>query len=84
MWQMLQQPRPDEYALATGETHSVEELLAVAFSSVGLPWHKYVEVDPALLRPAEVDDLCGNSAKAQGTLGWAPETTFTNLIEMMA
>jgi GDPmannose 4,6-dehydratase len=83
MWLMLQQPQPDEYVLATGKTHSVRELLEVAFSCAGLDWRNYVEVDPALLRPAEVDFLSGDSTKAQTVLGWTPEVSFEQMIEMM-
>ncbi len=83
MWLMLQQPQPDEYVLATGKTHSVRDLLELAFSCAGLDWQKYVEVDPALLRPAEVDLLCGDSSKAQTVLGWTPEVNFEQMIEMM-
>ncbi|HEX2328625.1 MAG TPA: GDP-mannose 4,6-dehydratase [Candidatus Angelobacter sp.] len=83
MWMMLQQPQADDYVIATGETHSVQELLEVAFSHVGLDWKKYVEIDPKLVRPAEVDYLCGNAGKARNVLGWKPEVTFKQLIEMM-
>jgi GDPmannose 4,6-dehydratase len=83
MWMMLQQPQADDYVIATGETHSVQELLEVAFSRVGLDWKKHVEIDPKLVRPAEVDYLCGNAEKAQKVLGWKPEVTFKQLIEMM-
>jgi GDPmannose 4,6-dehydratase len=83
MWLMLQQLQPDEYVLATGKTHSVRELLEVAFSCAELDWRDYVEVDPALLRPAEVDFLSGDSTKAQTVLGWTPEVSFEQMIEMM-
>jgi GDPmannose 4,6-dehydratase len=83
MWMMLQQPEPEDYVLATGKTHSVRELLEVAFSAVGLNWEKYVEVDPKFIRPAEVDFLCGDSSKARQKLGWEPEVTFGELIKMM-
>jgi GDPmannose 4,6-dehydratase len=83
MWMMLQQPKAEDYVIATGETHSVQELLETAFSAAGLDWHKYVEIDPKLIRPAEVDHLCGNSAKARERLGWKPTTSFTQLIQMM-
>jgi GDPmannose 4,6-dehydratase len=83
MWMMLQQPEAEDYVIATGETHSVQELLETAFSAAGLDWHKYVEIDPKLIRPAEVDHLCGNSGKARERLGWKPTTSFTQLIQMM-
>jgi GDPmannose 4,6-dehydratase len=83
MWLMLQQPQADDFVIATGETHSVQELLETAFSCVGLDWKEYVEVDPNLVRPAEVDYLCGNATKARQVLGWKPEVTFHRLIETM-
>jgi GDPmannose 4,6-dehydratase len=83
MWMMLQQPEPDDYVLATGRTHSVREMLEVAFDSVGLDWEKYVEIDPKLIRPAEVDHLCGDATKAREKLGWKPEVSFEELIKMM-
>jgi GDPmannose 4,6-dehydratase len=83
MWMILQQSVPDDYVVATGETHSVRELLEIAFSSVGLDWKKYVEVDPALIRPAESASQCGDAAKARRILGWKPEINFRQLIEMM-
>src|SRR5271156_3923153 len=83
MWMMLQQPQAEDYVIATGETHSVQELLETAFSAAGLDWHKHVEIDSKLIRPAEVDHLCGNSAKVRERLGWKPTTSFTQLIEMM-
>ena len=83
MWIMLQQPEPDDFVLATGRTHSIRELLEAAFGAVGLDWEKYVEVDPKLIRPAEVDILCGDAAKAKGKLGWEPEVSFEELIKMM-
>jgi GDPmannose 4,6-dehydratase len=83
MWLMLQQPEAEDFVIATGETHSVQELLVTAFSAVGLDWQKYVEIDPKLIRPAEVDHLCGNSAKAREKLGWKPAIPFKQLIEMM-
>src|SRR5262249_16838547 len=73
MWLMLQQPRPDDYVVATGETHSVRDLVTAAFECVGLDWKKYVVQDPALMRPAEVDLLVGDAAKARRDLGWRPE-----------
>jgi GDPmannose 4,6-dehydratase len=83
MWMMLQQDHPDDYVIATGVSHSVRELIEIAFARVGLDWQKYVRVDPALLRPAEVDHLLGDPAKARAELGWAPSVDFKQLIEMM-
>ena len=83
MWMMLQQPAPDDYVLATGKTHSIRELLEAAFGAVRLDWEEYVEVDPKLIRPAEVDFLCGDATKAREKLGWEPEVGFEELIKMM-
>jgi len=83
MWMMLQQATPDDYVIATGISHSVRELIEVAFGRVGLEWQRHVKVDPALLRPAEVDHLLGDASKAQAQLGWTPAVNFTRLIEMM-
>lgn len=83
MWLMLQQPEPDDYVIATGETHSVEELVATAFQHVGLDWQKYVVTDPAFVRPAEVDLLIGDPTKAREKLGWTPKTSFQQLVELM-
>ncbi len=84
MWLMLQQDSPDDYVVATGETHSVRELCEVAFSHVGLDYRAYVrEQDPRFLRPAEVDLLVGDPAKAKRQLGWQPSVTFQGLVEMM-
>jgi len=83
MWMMLQQPEPDDFVLATGKTHSIRELLEVAFGAVGLDWQEHVEVDPKLIRPAEVDVLCGDATKAREKLGWEPEVGFEKLIKMM-
>ena len=83
MWRMLQQPAGDDYVVATGETHSVEELVDVAFRCVGLDWRQYVREDPAFLRPAEVDLLIGDASKAHTILGWKPQVTFAGLVEMM-
>lgn len=83
MWMMLQQDTPDDYVVATGETHSVRELVELAFSYVGLDWRRHVVVDPALVRPAEVDILCGDATKARTTLGWAPTVSFEELVTMM-
>ncbi len=83
MWLMLQQPEPDDYVIATNETHSVQEFLEVAFSHVGLDWRKYVEIDPRYYRPAEVELLIGDASKAKKKLGWAPKTTFADLARLM-
>jgi GDPmannose 4,6-dehydratase len=83
MWLMLQQDRPDDYVVATGKTHSVRRLCEVAFSHVGLDWQRYVKVDPAFIRPAEVDQLVGDASKAQRMLGWRPTVSFEELIAMM-
>ncbi len=83
MWMMLQQPEADDYVIATGISHSVKELVEVAFGHAGLEWQKYVRTDPALLRPAEVDHLIGDAAKAKRILGWQPKVTFEALIKMM-
>jgi len=83
MWLMLQQERPDDYVIATGETHSVREFLIEAFSYANLDWQDYVELDPKYLRPAEVDLLIGDSSKAKRELGWTPQTTFKQLVELM-
>jgi GDPmannose 4,6-dehydratase len=83
MWLMLQQPEPDDFVLATGKTHSIQELLEKAFECVGLNWEKYVEIDPKLIRPAEVDHLCGDATKAREKLGWQPKVSFDELIKMM-
>ena len=83
MWLMLQQPEPTDYVIATGKTHSVQELVETAFSSVGLDWRKYVEIDPRFLRPAEVDYLCGDASLAREKLGWQPEVAFEELIQIM-
>jgi GDPmannose 4,6-dehydratase len=83
MWMMLQQPTPDDYVLATGKTHSIRQLLELAFGAVGLDWEEYVEIDPKLIRPAEVDFLCGDATKAREKLGWEPIVSFEELIKMM-
>jgi len=80
---MLQRDDPSDYVIATGETHSVEELCGVAFSHVGLDWQKYVRVDEALVRPAEVDLLVGDASRARAELGWSPTVDFTGLVHMM-
>jgi GDPmannose 4,6-dehydratase len=83
MWLMLQQDQPDDFVVATGESYSIRDLLDVAFSTLGLDWHRYVEIDPRYFRPTEVDHLRGNPAKARRVLGWSPRVTFKQLIEMM-
>ena len=83
MWLMLQQPTPDDFVIATGETHSVRELCEVAFARVGLDWDKHVVVDQTHVRPAEVDRLIGDAGKARRVLGWSPKVSFRNLVEMM-
>ena len=83
MWMMLQQPQADDYVIATGKTHSVRDLVEVAFGHAGLEWQKYVRIDSALLRPAEVDHLIGDASKAKQVLGWRPEISFEHLIQMM-
>ncbi|HIM66359.1 MAG TPA: GDP-mannose 4,6-dehydratase [Acidimicrobiia bacterium] len=83
MWLMLQQDRPDDFVVCTGETHSVREFCEAAFSRVGLDWEKYVVVDERFLRPAEIDLLVGDYSKAADVLGWAPRTGFAELVETM-
>ena len=83
MWMMLQQDQPDDYVVATGQQHSVRELVDLAFQHVGLDWRQHVEIDPHLLRPAEVNTLCGDASKARRLLGWKPQVTFAGLVEMM-
>ena len=83
MWLMLQQEQADDYVIATGQSHSVRELVELAFERVNLDWQKYVKIDPALIRPAEVDLLVGDSAKARAQLRWLPDVDFKGLIHMM-
>ena len=83
MWQMLQKDRADDYVIATGVSHSVRDLVELAFGHVGLDRHKYVRTDPKLLRPAEVDRLVGDASKAGRELGWRPTVDFKRLIAMM-
>ena len=83
MWLMLQQPAPDDYVIATGETHSVQEFLEMTFQRVGLPWTQFVEQDSRYLRPSEVDLLLGDAAKAREKLGWTPRTSFQELVNIM-
>jgi GDPmannose 4,6-dehydratase len=83
MWLMLQQEKPDDYVIATGETHSVREFLEEAFSYAGLDWRAHVVTDPKYLRPAEVDLLLGDPAKARAALGWRPRVAFKELVRLM-
>jgi GDPmannose 4,6-dehydratase len=83
MWLMLQAERPDDYVVATGEAHSVRELLQAAFGHVGLAWEGHVEVDPRYFRPSEVDHLCGDASKARQALGWESRVSFLDLVRMM-
>jgi GDPmannose 4,6-dehydratase len=83
MWLMLQQDKPEDYVIATGISHSVKDLVRIAFDRVGLDWEKHVVSDPGLFRPAEVDHLLGNPMKAKTRLGWAPRVTVEELIKMM-
>ena len=83
MWLMLQQQEPDDYVIATGETHSVREFCQAAFGRVDLPWEEHVETDPRFFRPAEVDLLVGDASKARNALGWQPSVDFKGLVEMM-
>jgi GDPmannose 4,6-dehydratase len=83
MWLMLQQETPDDYVVATGETHAISEFLDLAFGYVNLDWHNYVEFDSRYLRPAEVELLIGDPAKAKQSLGWEPSVTFEQLVYLM-
>jgi GDPmannose 4,6-dehydratase len=83
MWLMLQQDQPGDYVIGTGESHSVQEFVQLAFSSADLDWQKYVEVDPQYFRPAEVDNLVADASKARRTLGWEPSVTFPDLVRIM-
>ena len=83
MWLMLQQEKTEDFVVATGESHSVKELVELAFSHAGLDWKDHVVTDPKLIRPAEVDRLVGNASKARQKLGWRPKVTFSELIKMM-
>jgi GDPmannose 4,6-dehydratase len=83
MWLMLQQDEPDDYVVATGVSHSVQQLVEAAFGHAGLDWKRHVQTDPALLRPAEVDHLIGDPAKAKSKLGWQPSVGFDQLVGMM-
>ena len=83
MWLMLQQDEPDDYVVAMGVAHSVKDLVMEAFGHVGLDWEQYVRTDPRFLRPAEVDHLIGDPAKARRVLGWEPSVDFQGLVRMM-
>jgi GDPmannose 4,6-dehydratase len=83
MWRMLQQPKPGDYVIGTGETHSVRELVEAAFGHLGLDWRKHVVNDPKYMRPAEVDLLQADPAKARRELGWTPTIKFNELVAMM-
>jgi len=83
MWLMLQQGQPDDYVIATNETHRVREFLEGAFGHAGLDWRKHVEIDANYFRPAEVDLLIGDYSKAKQKLGWQPKTTFNELVKLM-
>ncbi|MBI5869810.1 MAG: GDP-mannose 4,6-dehydratase [Actinobacteria bacterium] len=83
MWMMLQQDEPDDYVICSGETHSVEELVQIAFDHVGLDWKEYVKIDQRFVRPAEVDLLIGDATKAKEKLGWEPQVSFSEMIQMM-
>lgn len=83
MWQMLQQDKPDDFVIATGESHSVGELVEEAFGYAGIDWRKHVRIDPSYRRPAEVDNLCGDASKATAAFGWRPRVTFRQLVRLM-
>ena len=83
MWLMLQQDKPDDYLIATGETHTVRDFASEAFGLVGLDYKDYVTIDPRYYRPTEVDILCGDASKAKRILGWEPKTKFKDLVRIM-
>jgi len=83
MWLMLQQETPDDYVIGTGEAHTVREFVELAFAHADMDWHEFVEIDPRYFRPAEVDFLCGDAAKARQALGWEPTVTFNQLVNIM-
>ncbi len=83
MWMMLQQAEPNDYVIATGTSHSVRQLVEIAFGHVGLDWERYIRLDPALIRPAEVDQLIGDASKARRMLDWEPTVNFRGLVQMM-
>jgi GDPmannose 4,6-dehydratase len=83
MWLMLQQDQPDDYVIGTGQTHSVEQFVTIAFGHVGLDWREYVKIDPQFHRPAEVELLLADGAKAHRQLGWKPTVNFEQLVTLM-
>jgi GDPmannose 4,6-dehydratase len=83
MWLMLQQEEPDDFVIATGESHSVREFCQAAFEHAGLDWERHVRIDPRYYRPTEVDHLCGDRSKAQRRMGWRPTTDFSGLVRLM-
>jgi GDPmannose 4,6-dehydratase len=83
MWMMLQQDKPDDYVVATGESYSVEQFVQAAFAEAGLSWEDHVKIDPRYFRPTEVDALCGDASKARKALGWKPRVGFDQLVKMM-
>jgi len=83
MWLMLQQDEPDDFVIASGESHTVQEFVELAFERVGLDWRRHVEVDPRYFRPAEVASLCGDPSKAEEQLGWKARTSFEALVGLM-
>ena len=83
IWLILQQEQPDDFVIATGETHSVREFVEAVFSALDLDWRNYAEIDPRYFRPAEVDLRLGDAAKARRELGWTPKVNFKQLVEMM-
>jgi GDPmannose 4,6-dehydratase len=83
MWRMLQQDRPGDYVIATGESHTVQDFCEVAFTHADLDWHRHILIDPAYYRPSEVDDLCGDASKAYTELDWKPQTGFEELVRLM-
>jgi len=83
MWMMLQQSEPEDFVIATGIKHSVRDLVELAFRRVGLDWHDHVTIDPNLLRPADVNTLCGDASRARAKIGWEPRVSFAQLVEMM-
>jgi GDPmannose 4,6-dehydratase len=83
MWLMLQHHEPDDFVIATGESHTVREFAERAFNRLGLDWERYVSIDPRYYRPSEVDDLCGDASKARRVLDWKPRTTFAQLVDLM-
>jgi GDPmannose 4,6-dehydratase len=83
MWMMLQRDRPDDFVVASGRTHEVRDLVRLAFAAAGLDWERYTVVDPRFYRPAEVDLLVGDPAKAKSVLGWQAEVSFEELVQRM-